>query len=110
MISSQLISISSTEVQSLISLCDILDNLRLKRLFGSWLFDISKSKSALNIFDFAMKRALNFSNIALELHSCSIEELALFDVETLRDILSDEKVVFENEDSLSEVHVGLGSD
>jgi hypothetical protein len=86
MISGELISISSTELQSLISLCDILDNLRLKRLFVSLLLDISNSKSASNVFDLSMKRALNFSNIASELYSYSIEELALFDVETLRDI------------------------
>jgi hypothetical protein len=44
------------------------------------------------------------------LYSYSIEELALFDVETLCEILSDEQIVVENEDSLFEIIVNLGSD
>jgi hypothetical protein len=110
MISGELISISATELQSLISLCDVLENWRLKRLFVSFLFDISKSKSESMIFDFSAKKALNLSKIASELYSYSIEELSLFDAEILCEILSDEQIVVENEDSLFEVIVGLGSD
>jgi hypothetical protein len=51
------------------------------------------------IFPFPMKKALNLSKIVSKLHFYSIEELALFDVEALCDILSDEQIAIENDDS-----------
>jgi hypothetical protein len=50
------------------------------------------------VIGFEWKDDLNLLNIALELYSYSVDELALFDVEKLYRILSDELLVLENED------------
>jgi hypothetical protein len=108
-LSGEIISISQVELQSLISLCDVLENWRLKRLFVGLSFDISKSTSKTLIVDFSTKTASNLSEIASELYSYSIEDLSLFDSETLCEILSNEKVVLQNDLSLFELIVRLGS-